>query len=104
MKKLLIVAGALGAGIAARRLLAEPEAALAEPAPQPVSEPPAAAPGGAPEAAAPVDVPAPPARRFSRNGTPTRDELYEKAKALGIKGRSGMSKQELLEAVRAAGG
>jgi cation transport regulator ChaB len=38
----------------------------------------------------------------SSSDGPTRDELYEKAKELGIEGRSNMSKDELEKAVRKA--
>ena len=48
--------------------------------------------------------------RQSRGGPPpaepgdlTRDELYKQAKALGIRGRSSMSKDELRAAVNAHG-
>jgi hypothetical protein len=46
-------------------------------------------------------------RVMPRNGTPpwdemTRDELYERAQALDIEGRSVMSKDELLSAVQTA--
>jgi hypothetical protein len=38
----------------------------------------------------------------ARERTPSKDELYADAKRLGIKGRSKMTKEELLRAVRRA--
>ena len=66
-----------------RRSQAAPDALPAAP----VGSPPA----DRPHAAGPKPVPA---RR-----EPTRDELYERAKELGIKGRSKMNKAELQRAV-----
>src|SRR5689334_5314230 len=40
------------------------------------------------------------ARTRSRDGGPTRDELYERAKSRGIEGRSKMSKRQLENALR----
>jgi hypothetical protein len=40
--------------------------------------------------------------RTSRSGDKTRDELYNEAKKLGVKGRSKMNKQQLEAAVRRA--
>jgi plasmid stabilization system protein ParE len=51
-----------------------------------------------------------PNRRTSGTGNPntrlekrTRDELYNRARELGIRGRSGMAKSELIEAIRRSG-
>jgi hypothetical protein len=84
-KRLLILAGLAGAGFGLRRLVRQAEGTDAT-----VPEP---------EAPAPRKPAA--AYRKPAEG-PTRDELYAEAKSLGIKGRSGMSKQQLTEAVRAA--
>jgi len=39
------------------------------------------------------------ARTRSRDGGPTKDELYERAKSMGIEGRSKMSKRQLKNAL-----
>ena len=48
-----------------------------------------------------------PNRRTSGTGNPTRrledrsrDEIYNRARELGVRGRSGMSKAELIDAIR----
>lgn len=42
----------------------------------------------------------PPGRSAAALGSKTKDELYERAKSLDIPGRSGMSKDQLIEAIR----
>jgi len=45
----------------------------------------------------------PPGRSAASLGSKTKDELYERAKTLDIPGRSGMSKDQLIEAIRRYG-
>jgi len=45
----------------------------------------------------------PPGRSVAALGSKTKDELYERARSLDIAGRSGMSKDQLIEAIRRHG-
>lgn len=88
LTRLAVVAGVIGAGLAyVWRFLAEPDEPRAERAG-------AAATGGA--------IPDRNGAKGNGGGGPTKAELYDEAKRLGVEGRSGMSKAELERAVRNA--
>lgn len=85
-----IAAGLLIGGALLRRWLEEQPQTIAEPSPRVEHAQPAAP--------APVVVPLPP----DLTATMTRKQLYDRAKELGIEGRSKMNKGRLAEAVRRA--
>lgn len=97
MSRLLKLAAVAGAGYALWKLLTDGlPYTPREPAPEPV-RPTAAAP--------PADIKPASTSASSRNGgsSPSKAELYERAKELGIEGRSKMSKQQLERAIADAG-
>jgi hypothetical protein len=99
MNRLLKLTALIGAGYALWRLLREAKDGQA---PRPALD------RGVESAAAeptPEPAPAQPQTKSSgpSGGTASKADLYERAKALGIEGRSKMSKAELERAIRDAG-